>query len=156
MSSDKHTTLAGFVANKNVIKPYTPVLLFPPLSQPFNSPSLHGVSQIYWTGGRQGTRWRRARTKCSYSSLPTALSTLRRIVCLCGHRTSRSSGQLSYFLLSRSQSRSGLRRFSDPPKKVWIVPPIILRRILYVAALIYFSPIILPFDALQSELQAAF
>jgi hypothetical protein len=29
MSSDKHTPLAGFVVNKNVIKPYTPVLLFP-------------------------------------------------------------------------------------------------------------------------------
>jgi len=40
MSSDKHTPLAGFVVNKNVIKPYTPVLLFPPLSPPFNSPSL--------------------------------------------------------------------------------------------------------------------
>lgn len=92
MSSDKHTTLAGFVTNKNVIKPCTPVLLFPPLSQPFNSPSLHDVSQIYWTDGRQGTRWRRARTKCSYSSLPTALSTLCMVVCLCGHRMSQSSG----------------------------------------------------------------
>jgi len=40
MSSDKHTPLAGIVVNKNVIKPYTPVLLFPPLSPPFNSPSL--------------------------------------------------------------------------------------------------------------------
>jgi hypothetical protein len=38
MSSDKHTPLAGFVVNKNVIKPHTPVLLFPPLSPPFNSP----------------------------------------------------------------------------------------------------------------------
>jgi hypothetical protein len=47
MSSDNtHTQLAGFVANKNVIKPYSAVLLFPPLSPPFSSSALAATSRF--------------------------------------------------------------------------------------------------------------